>query len=238
MCFSRTQTMKSEYHRHCPAIFAMACLCLLAGCQSSQQFARKVGLAEQPKRPGNFYLDEETIVEVERVALLPVHAPAAGLANEAEIDTQFLSKLTATQLFEVVSLSREDLARRFGQRSFSSAGILNQSLFDYIQATTAADAVVLFDITSYHPFQPIRVGVRGKLITLQDQQVLWAVDELFDAGAQHISRDAEVYEKRHMAQFPTSKQHDSILMSPSRFIAYAAERCILTLPPNSLNDNF
>lgn len=229
--------MKPANIRPCTAILSLLLISLLTGCQSTQQFARSVGIAESPPRPGNFYLNEEKIFDIQRVVMLPVHAPAAGLATESDIDLQFLSKLTGTQLFEVVSLSREDLARRFGQRSFSSAGALSQSLFEYIEATTSADAVVLFDITTYHPFQPIKVGVRGKIISLGEQEILWAVDELYDAGARKTSRDAEMYEKRHRVQFPSSKQHDSILMSPTRFMAYAAERCILTLPKNSLSDN-
>lgn len=169
---------------------------------------------------------------------MPVHAPDAGLTTESEIDEQFLTKLTATQLFEVVMISREDLARRFGQRSFSSASVLSDSLFKYIRDVSDADAVVFFDISTYHPFQPLKVGLRGKMISLADQKIIWAVDQLYDAGVKKTRNDAVKYEKKYLSQYDSSSHHDSILMSPSRFMAYAAERSVLTLPKNSLSQSF
>ncbi len=170
--------------------------------------------------------------------MMPVHAPNAAMTTESDIDQQFLAKLTATQLFEVVLLSREDLVRRFGQRSFSSAAVLSDSLFEYIDEVTSADAVAFFDVSSYHPFQPIKVGIRGKLITLQEQKMVWAVDELYDASVRKVSKEAMKYEKKYMARFESSKQHDSILVSPTRFMSYAAENSILTLPENTLSQSF
>ena len=211
---------------------------LFTGCKTTQNMATRVGLGNHNRVPSNFYLDEAKIANIQRVVMMPVHAPNAGLTSEAEIDQQFLSKLTETQLFEVVYISREDLTRRFGQRSFSSASVLQNTLFEYIYEFSSADAVVFFDLTTYHPFQPIQVGIRGKMITLQDQEIVWAVDEIYDACTKSVSKEAIQYEKKHLTQFEPSKQYDSILMSPTRFMAYSAEKCILTLPENSLTQKF
>ena len=217
---------------------ALLLLTMLTSCQTTQKMARSMRFTDKPTTPSNFYLDKDRVDSVQRVVMMPVHAPDAGLTTESDIDREFMTKLTATQLFEVVPISREDLARRFGQRSFSSATVLSDSLFAYIDDITEADAVVFFDITTYHPFQPIKIGVRGKMITLQEQKIIWAVDEMYDASVRKVSRDAVKYERKYMAQFESSKQHDSILMSPTRFMAYAAESSILTLPENSLSQSF
>jgi hypothetical protein len=230
--------MKSVFFPLHPILMAAVLICLLGGCQSSRQAARGYIKGGTDPNDRNFYADPTRIDAVKRVALMPVHAPTTGLANEPEIDQQFISKLTATRLFEVVAVPRDDLARRFGQRSFSSAGILTDTLFEFASETTAADAVFIFDLTIYQPYQPIKIGIRGKLISLEDQSILWAVDELIDASRTQVSRDAQRYEKRKLTQLKTTRHHDSILISPNRFLSYAVEHCLLTLPENSLNQNF
>ena len=217
------------------ALLALTAVLVLSGCQTTRKIVARVGIGKPPPQANNFYLDEEKIMHVQRVVMMPVHAPNVGLTSERIIDEQFLSKLTSTQLFEVVSISREDLARRFGRRSFSSAVPLTDTLFRYIQETSDADAVVFFDITTYHPFQPLKIGVRGKIVNLPDKEVLWAVDELYDAANRKTSEEAKRYEKKYLTQLESSKQHDSILLSPVRFTAYAAEKSVMTLPSNSLS---
>lgn len=230
--------MKNNKHRRHWVWAILLIVALGTGCQTTKKMARSVGIGQKPQPPSNFYLDDQRIYDIQRVAMMPVHAPNAALTTESDIDQEFLSKLTATQLFEVVLLSREDLTRRFGRRSFSSASVLSDSLFDYIGEVTAADAVVFFDITTYRPFKPIKVGIRGKMITLNDQKIVWAVDQLYDASSRKTSKEAMKYEKKYMAEFEAGNQHDSILMSPTRFTAYAAEHTILTLPENSLSQSF
>jgi hypothetical protein len=219
-------------------LLAIAVTMLLSGCQTTRKIVSAIGIGDPPEHSTNFYLDEEEIMGVQRVVMMPVHAPNVGLSSEHDIDEQFLSKLTATQLFEVVSISREDLARRFGRRSFSSAEPLTNTLFQYIQETSEADAVVFFDITTYHPFRPIKIGVRGKMIQLPDKEVLWALDELYDSANRKTSKEAVAYEKRYLSGLESSKGHDSILISPIRFTAYAAEKSLLSLPLNSLSRNY
>lgn len=217
---------------------AIAVTFLLCGCQTAMKLATEARIRGNTKPPTNFYLDEDQIQEIQRVAMMPVHAPNVGLTSERDIDEQFISKLTATQLFEVIFINREDLSRMFGQRSFSSAAPLTDSLFKYLKETTDADAVVFFDITSYQPFRPIKVGVRGKIIRLPDKTLLWAVDELYDSAIRKTSKDAVAYEKKYLSRFETSKKYDSILISPIRFTAFAAEKSVLSLPPNSLSRNY
>jgi hypothetical protein len=204
---------------------------LLAGCQTTKNLA---GLGDGGNPSKNFYIDPEAINRIERVVLMPVHAPTVGLPFESEIDTVFASKLTAIRLFEVVTISREDLVRRFGKRSFNSAEPLSEVLFRYAAEASNADAVVMFDLTTYHPYQPIRIGIRSKMIDIKNQEVLWAVDELFDASSRKTAKRASNYERKSVSKFPASKQKGSILVSPMQFTGYAAEQCIDTLPENSL----
>jgi len=189
----------------------------------------------QPKPPTNYFLDAPRLASVKRVAVLPVFASGVGLQAEKDLDAQFVAKLNSTQLFEVVTLSREELSRRFGQRAFHSAGILTDSLFVYIEQVTQADAVMLFDITTYQPYKPIKIGIRGKLIGMRDRQIYWAVDELHDASIRTTSQAAIAYERDTMAPFDKNHRYRSILSSPTRFTSFAVSRCLQSLPLHSIS---
>jgi hypothetical protein len=206
---------------------------LSSGCGSTQS-ARGGGLwGGRVETPSNFYVDKLRVAAVNRVVLMPVYAPGVGLSAEKDLDTQFQAQLNGTQLFEVVTLSREELARRFGQRAFHAAGILTDVMFEYIEQVSQADAVLFVDISSYQPYQPIRIGIRGKLISLRDREVLWAVDVLYDGSDKRISEAAVAYEKKSRAPFDKKHRYRSILGSPARFTAFAVDRCLQTLPPHS-----
>jgi hypothetical protein len=208
-------------------------LALGSGCGSTRSGAGGSSWGGRVRAPTNFYVDKLRVAAVNRVVLMPVYAPGVGLVAEKDLDAQIHAQLNGTQLFEVVTISREDLARRFGQRAFHAAGILTDVMFEYIEEVSQADAVLFVDISSYQPYQPMRIGIRGKLISFRDREVIWAVDELYDGSDKRISAAAIAFEKKTRAPFDKKHRYRSILVSPARFTAFAVDRCLQTLPPHS-----
>jgi hypothetical protein len=211
----------------------------LTSCRSIHDAAVGLGWANQPDEPpSNSYLDKDAVKAIERVVLMPMHAPETDLATRADLDRLFHSKLNATQLFEVVVITRESLLHRFSHESFDSSGRISQGLLDYLASSTKADAVLMTDLTGFHPYAPIQIGIRAKLVRFDDQSIIWAIDEVFDAASKTTSDQARAYEKRHIASFDKNHRYEGILVSPNRFSGFAMERCLLTLPPNTLSRNF
>lgn len=211
----------------------IATLCgLFAGCSTTVDYVKNRVLPEPPApatEPTNFYIEPSDVAPIRRIALMPVYSPDTNHQTQAILDQAFFNKLSETQLFEVVMITREDLARRFSARAFNSAAPITDTLFNYIEEATYADAVVFFDVTSYRPYKPVKLGIRSKMLRLEDRKIIWAIDQSFDTGDQRVAEEALDYQSEIRANPTPTHQPDRILISPSVFIYFAAERSVQTL---------
>jgi hypothetical protein len=195
--------------------------------------------ANDPARTGPFFTPantsgDPTLGGIRRVVLLPAWV-GEGTRPEsaAELDPVFLHALQGTKRFEVVTLSREECRRRFRAEALSSAAALPSDLFSTLQREYAADAVLFVDLTTYQPYQPILLGLRGKLAAIDGTRLIWTFDNTFSSEAPAAANSA----RNHFLDRDRSVPADltrTALQSPSRFAAYAAAAMFGTLPPVTL----
>jgi len=215
-------------------------LLFLAGCQSARMEHREVFQKHLPATfPSNYHVEDSRVLELRRVLILPVtNGPGIKNTSLEAIDQAFRARLTDTRLFEVVPIDRDTLSRITGSPTFGSVQPLPESLLHYASETLQADGILTIDLTSYHPYRPIRMGTRCMLVDLKTKEVVWAVDETFDSARADVASEAMRYEARtRTAAFPVSTG-SSILRSPRRFSEFAAEMCFLSLPENRLSPKF
>jgi hypothetical protein len=173
---------------------------------------------------------------IRRVLLLPISAQGIALTEEnlTRLDATFLTELTRTSRFEVVTLTRDQLARITGARQIDSAAPLPAGFIDRlfnIYNEYAADALLFVDLTSYSAYPPLNIGIRAKLAHIRDSDILWAADVNFSAANAPVANSARRYA---LTLNTTSKQTDlshTILQNPARFASYAAAATFETLPP-------
>lgn len=204
------------------------CLLGLAGCAHPGP--------QDPARTGPFYRPvnfsrDANMGEIRRVVVMPLWAgTTASVESAASLDPVILAALQASQRFEVVALSREDMVRRFRAESFSSAAALPYDLMTSLQRDFAADAVLLMDLTVYRPHRPLAVGFRAKLATLEGARLIWTFDNLFSAEDASVANAARNHFLDLDQRIPADLTH-SVLQSPSRFAAYVSTAMFATLPP-------
>lgn len=162
-------------------------------------------------------------IAMKRVAILPL-AYDTGIGRYLnELDAVFNAELNKTALFELVRVSREEMTEIFGFDQISSVEVLPADLLVRLQERYGVDGVLFTDITHYTPYRPISLGVRTKLVEVQNGNICWAFDYVFDSGNSNIAEDAKRY-------YTTNSRKDqavgfegrSILLSPLRFAKYAA----------------
>jgi hypothetical protein len=204
---------------------------VLAGCAGYP-------VPHDPLSAGPFYVPTNHAGEavlpdtMRRVVLLPVHTgETAGEETAATLDRILLTALQKQGRFEVVPLSREDCRRWFGATAYASTGVLPHEYVSKTAAKLGADAVIFVDLTNYRPYRPISVGFRAKLATASAVRIVWTYDEMVSAEVTGVANTA----RRHFLQTDRSGQpldlSPTILQSPSRFAAFAAELMFQTLPP-------
>ena len=172
---------------------------------------------------------------VRRVAILPVADATATLppAFLTTYDAPWSAALQQSQRAEFVVVDRATYARwTGGPQAPASNALLPSDWAQKISAATGAEAAMLVEVTRCSPYAPLALGLRAKLIDLRTAEVLWAVDEVFDAADPTVARAA----RRHANPAPTPGLPKSqttagaVLQSPSQFAEYATTAIANMLP--------
>jgi hypothetical protein len=211
---------------------------LFAGCEDIPTIHRPAGKFI----PGNVYLDSDTLpARVRRVAVLPMttagSAPLLASGVEA-LEPVLRAELGKTRKFEVVEVSRDQMIQWTGNPAWRAEEKLPRSLFEHLRDNTGCDAVFFSQVTHYQPYQPLAVGLKMSLVegtqkTADNEpitQILWSVDENFDAGDPAVANSAQAYYTQHLRRESPSSESTTILSSPSRFGQYTLEAVLATLP--------
>jgi hypothetical protein len=210
---------------------ALLALLALTGC-ANQPGQSAPAAAAAPYQPRNFAGDLVLPATLRRVVLLPVCTGGIAPPETADVlDRALLAALQKQARFEVVVLSREESRLWFGAAEFSSTSALPPGYLGRIAAKFAADAVLFVDLTVYQPYRPLAVGFRAKLATTAEVRIAWTFDEVISAGDPGVAgRARRDYQQadRSGGQVDLSP---TVLQSPGRFAAFAAEAMFRTLPP-------
>ena len=168
--------------------------------------------------------------QVHRIAVLPVTMDAADLATEEgrdALEPVLYAALRKRAVAELVVVTREQLWNLTGKREWTIAEPLPQDFFERLHKATACDALVFCHLTYFRAYPPLGVGWKMQLVDVQ-KRILWAVDEVFDAGNPIVAAAARGYHAKCF-QGPLDDP-DTVLMSPGRFGQYATAATLETVP--------
>ena len=160
---------------------------------------------------------------IRRVAMLPVFHDRFPEMALRDLDIAFNEELSKTTMFEVVTVSRRDLELLIGQRELSSVSKISGDLFRKLKDQFGVDAVMFTDLTHYSPYRPVAIGVRSKLVDIQNGRIHWSSDVVYDTSSASVADSAREYSKVLLRDnFPAASQEGAILMSPRLFAQFAA----------------
>lgn len=171
---------------------------------------------------------------LQRVAVLPFHAGPDAVDFDAALQAVMLAELRKVGRFEVLEISAEELERVTGQRSLSLRGPVPVELVEHLWLTYRAEGVLQTDITVYRAYKPMALGLQMRLFQPLGNQMLWSLDELFDAGDRRVAIAARKYAEANIQQAYPLQSSYSGLFTPRRFCAYAAASAYGTLPPRKI----
>lgn len=216
-------------------LFTRLCLlaffALFAGCARSSFLGQMTTASYQPS---NVYRGEANLSsEIKRVAVLPLTSMNDDTAMEfgrEELWPVLVAELGRARQFELVSVSADELRLLTGRNFWSGEEKLPLDFFDKLKEKLGVDAVLFSRLTQYRAYEPLAVGWRLKLFDAAEPQVLWAVDEVFDARVPEVAAAARRYAQQHPDAGPSVQDAQGVLLSPRRFGRYATSAVVETLP--------
>jgi hypothetical protein len=222
---------------------------LLAGLFLAVNLSR----GDDAEKPLNIFLSSPTLPpDLKRVLVLPMAGgqSAGDVSGGCQtLDPVLRAALVKTGKFEVVIANPETLRSCTGQLGWTGEETLPVNFFASLRQVYGCDAVLFCELTTFRPNEPLAIGWRLKLAEAKTGQILWAIDEIFDAGNKEVAKEAEAYQKaqqpRHNLFYnvysfaawcvdtPTRSALDdqwNILHSPRYFGEYSAEKLVKTMP--------
>ena len=205
------------------SFMATVLISLLSGCGTlhkvNSQYDTTIGKKRQIT---NVYQKAPLPMSMNRVALLPMYRGRYEHHDFEGIEENFRLELIKRSLFEVVSLTPEEMSTLFSEPRYSSIEYLPADLLTKLSTKYGIDGLLLLDVNYFKPYEPVGLGIRAKLIHGHTGKIVWAADEVFDASNPAVSNSARKYYKTEsIIQFPLHNTQ-TILHSPNRFSKYVA----------------
>ncbi len=223
--------MKSSRFVHARSCIVGATLVVLAGCMHPP--AHDSARTGPFRSPGNVAAEAQLPETLRRVVLLPIAGGSvADEESTSALGPVFAAELQKQNRFEVVTLTREDLLRRFRRSEVLSTAALPHDFLAKLRRDLAVDGVMFVDLTAYKPYRPLTIGVRAKLATAdEDVRLLWSFDNVFAGSDPAIENSA----RRHFIDSDRGGVPADLTRgvphSPSKFGQYVAAQMFATLPP-------
>jgi hypothetical protein len=215
--------------------------------------AGNIGRADDANKPLNVFVSSPTLPpDLKRVLVLPMEGgQSAGEVSGGcqTLDPVLRAALVKTGKFEVVAADPETLRSCTGQPGWTGEETLPVNFFANLRQVYGCDAVLFCELTTFRPNAPMAIGWRLKLAEAKAGKILWATDEIFDAGNKGVAKEAEEFERLQQPHHtflygaysflawcvdtPTRSALDdqwNILHSPRYFGEYSAEKLVKTLP--------
>jgi len=215
-------------------LWPLALVCFLTlwgvvGCSTIKERITPVSVPEYT--PTNIY-KADLPVEFIRVALLPMNLQG-DFGQKAALDSiegALQAELIKAKRFEVVTISKDELEQICGEESLSSQQKWPYELKKALEERQV-DGVMLIELTHLRGYQPVALGLKMRLVSLQEGKTYWAVDELLDSANPMIYQGALNYDNgMRMGKTSESKTIAFMQTSPTRFAHYAGELLFKTLP--------
>jgi hypothetical protein len=203
----------------------------MTGCQNAPFHAT---LLQRSYRPNNVFVDPPKLsLNLQRVAVLPIAAESAAhdLPEGCAALTPVLwDQLIKTKKFEVVSVDPVRLRHGTGQPLWTGTEELPADFLAFMRREYGCDAVLFAELTTYRAFAPLAVGWRFKLVDVRSGQVVWAVDELFDAARPAVAHGVQRFTDPALTRSLFCDDNWLAVNSPSQFGSYTAAALLKTLP--------
>jgi len=170
---------------------------------------------------------------LQRVAVLPLVAESqdAGLPDGCEaLQPVLFAELVRTEKFEVVAVPPEHLRASSGRAAWTGAEELPKGFLDSLQREYGCDAVLFCELTVYHAYAPLAIGWRLKLADVRTHQIIWAADEVFDAGQPKVAHQALQFLANRGPAADKDALRWRLASSPRQFGNYTAAALLSRLP--------
>jgi len=223
-----SDTKGNQARGHHPAV--LCGLCVLAalwlasagGCQSP---------SENGAMAGAYYINpHKDLHKLGRVALVELDNTSSYPDVSADVTQALFLALQKKQVFSLTTVDHDDPAWHALQENLENLDSL-QTLRRLLamRDTLRCNALLIGTVTEYRPYPQLVLGLRLKLLDLTDGQLLWGLEQVWDAADKSIQKRVETYFKKELRSGFAPLREDLVVISSREFVKFAAYETAQTL---------
>jgi len=182
---------------------------------------------------GNVYMNPTGLNEnVRRVAMLPL-IPSRG-NRDAERGVPFMQPIlteefSRNRIFDVVTVTPDRLRRLFHRHSIYADEPLPYDFLATIHRETGCQAILFAELTTFRAYPPVALGWKLHLFDLESEELIWAVDEVFDGGQSPVANSLRRHIRRNHSSHGDAATKILVLDSPREMARFSLSQLAPTL---------
>lgn len=162
--------------------------------------------------------------EIHRVAVMPLtHAPGNRSAERGVplMIRTVTEELARARAFEIIAITPTKLDNLIGHRSLRADDKLPYNFVPKIKEETGCQAVLFVELTTYRAYPPVALGWKLHLFDLETEELIWAVDEVFDVGQSPVANSLRRHIREHHSPHNAAATQLLVLDSPRELARYS-----------------
>ena len=182
---------------------------------------------------GNVYMHPSGLSdEIRRVAVLPLIPSRGNRDAERGIShTQpvFTEEFSRNRRLDLVTVTPNRLQRMFGRRAFYADEPLPFDFLQRLRTETGCQAVLFAELTTFRAYPPVALGWKLHLFDLESEELIWAVDEVFDGGTGPVANSMKRFIRQKHSTHGAAATELLVLDSPREMARFSLSEVIPTL---------
>jgi hypothetical protein len=170
---------------------------------------------------------------VGRVAIVELDNYSRYPQISADVTNAIFQELQKKQVFSLETVAQDDPAWRSLQLDLNSTYSLEE--LSEIRKTMNCGAVLTGSVTEFTPYPHMAIGLRLKLLDLNDGELLWAVEQIWDSADKRTAERIRSYSRYQMQSGASAARPHLVAASPLGFINFVAYEVGKTLSKNRLH---
>ena len=182
---------------------------------------------------GNVYMAPTGLnANVRRVAILPL-IPSRG-NREAERGVLFMQPIlteefSRNRIFDVVTVTPDRLKRLFDLQAIYADEPLPHDFLTTIRKETGCQAILFTELTTFRAYPPVALGWKLHLFDLESEELIWAVDEVFDGGQSSVANSLRRHIRKNHSTHGAAATEILVLDSPREMARFSLSQLTPTL---------
>ena len=181
---------------------------------------------------GNVYTSPDgPSANLQRVAVMPLVPGRGNRAAERGVPLirqVFTEELSRARVFDIVTVTPKRLDTLIGMRGLYADSRLPVEFISKIKEETGCQAVLFSELTTFRAYPPMAVGWKLYLFDLETEELVWAADEVFDAGQATVANALRRHIRERLSQNNVAATQLLVLDSPREMARFSLGELIGT----------